>query len=176
MTLANECDQLQTIELFHGLDPSKCKLVAMSSDRLHYAAGDVICRQGDASDAVYFVLSGAVHIVKENEDRSVLLNTMRGGNVLGETGVIRGRGRTATIVAAEETVILKTDGRVFLELLETMPQMGLALARTLATRLNAAGRRVLDATSDQGVNASDRSRPSGHGAEPAQSTGRNAHV
>ncbi|MEO1694259.1 MAG: cyclic nucleotide-binding domain-containing protein [Pseudomonadota bacterium] len=143
MSLINECDQLQTIELFRGLENAKCKLVAMSSDRLVYQRGNPICRQGEASDAVFFVLSGSVRIVRESEDRSVLIGVLSGGTVIGETGVIRGVGRNSTIIAAEETTVLKMDGRVFMELLQTVPQMALALARVLAARLDETNERVL---------------------------------
>ena len=58
MSLEIECEQLRDIPLFRDLDAAKCKLVAMSSDRLHYSVGDMVFAQGDPSDSVYFMLSG----------------------------------------------------------------------------------------------------------------------
>ena len=69
MNLVSECEKLREIPLFRDLDTAKCKLVAMSSDRLHYQAGDVVFEEGDPSDAVYFMLSGRIRVSRELKGR-----------------------------------------------------------------------------------------------------------
>ena len=147
MSLQTECSQLQTIPLFRNLDVSTCKLVAMSSDRLTYEAGDVVFDKGEPSDSVYFLLSGRVRIVREDGETSIELGTLEDGNVFGETGVICGRARSATVVAAHETTVLRIERDAFLELLECKPLVSLALSRELARRLDTVNGRLFDVTS-----------------------------
>jgi CRP-like cAMP-binding protein len=144
MSLLSECERLRDIPLFRDLETAKCKLVAMSSDRLHYQEGDAVFEQGDPSDAVYFMLSGRVRVSRELNGRRIDLAELTGGAVLGETGVICGRPRSASVIALEETTILRTDANVFHELLYQVPQVTVALARELANRVDATSDRLLE--------------------------------
>lgn len=149
MSLEHETEQLREIPLFRDLDAAKCKLVAMSSDRLNYTAGDMVFAQGDSSDSVYFMLSGKIKVTKRRKDIEINLAELSGGAVLGETGVICGRSRSATITAIEDTTMLRTDAHVFKELLHQVPQVAVALAKELADRVDATSDRLLAATYDK---------------------------
>lgn len=146
MSLEMECERLRDIPMFRDLDAAKCKLVAMSSDRLHYTAGDTVFTQGAPSDSVYFMLSGRIKVTRRNDDVEIDLAELTGGAVLGETGVICGRSRSASIIALEDTTMLRTDANVFKELLHQVPQVAIALARELANRVDATSERLLAAT------------------------------
>jgi CRP-like cAMP-binding protein len=146
MSLLSECEKLREIPLFRDLDQTKCKLVAMSSDRLHYSPGDAVFSQGDPSDAVYFMLTGRIRVSREYHGRDIELAELAGGAVLGETGVICGRPRSASVVAIEETTMLRTDAEVFKALLHQVPQVTIALAKELANRVDATSERLLAVT------------------------------
>lgn len=148
MSLESESERLRDIPLFRDLEPAKCKLVAMSSDRLEYQTGDVVFAQGDPSDSVYFMLSGRIKVTRRRNDTEIELAELSGGAVLGETGVICGRSRSASITAIEDSTMLRTDAHVFKELLLQVPQVTLALARELALRVDATSDRLLAATYD----------------------------
>lgn len=148
MSLTMECEKLREIPMFRDLDDAKCKLVAMSSDRLDYLTGDTVFREDDPSDSIYFMLNGRVKVTKSRNDQKIDLAELSGGAVLGETGVICGRARSATITAVEETTMLRTDAHVFKELLHQVPQVAVALARELANRVDATSERLLAATYD----------------------------
>ncbi len=148
MSLEMECEQLRDIPLFRDLDAAKCKLVAMSSDRLHYTAGDMVFAQGDPSDSVYFMLVGRIKVTRRRKEIGIDLAEMSGGAVLGETGVICGRSRSATLTAIEDSTMLRTDAHVSKELLHQVPQVAVALARELANRVDATSDRLLAATYD----------------------------
>ena len=120
----------------------------MSSDRLHYKAGDIVFSEGDPSTSVYFMLSGRIKVTRRHNDREIELAEMSHSTILGETGVICGRPRTATITALEATTMLRTDANVFKELLHQVPQVTVALARELALRVDATSERLLAATFD----------------------------
>ncbi|MEM7776304.1 MAG: cyclic nucleotide-binding domain-containing protein [Pseudomonadota bacterium] len=144
MSIAAECDQLEAIPLLRNLDPAKRKLIAMSSDNLTYTNGDAVFRQGEAADAVYFLLSGSVRVFKDTETHALELAHLKEPAVIGETGVICGRTRNASVIATSETRMLRIDSRVFIELLEQVPDFSVALVRELAARVEATNQRLLD--------------------------------
>lgn len=146
MSLDMESERLREIPMFRDLDAAKCKLVAMSSDRLDYSPGDLVFDQGGVSDSVYFMLRGKVRITRVQNDAEIELATISGTAVLGETGVICGRARSARITAVDDTIMLRTDANVFKELLHQVPQVAVALARELADRVDATSERLLMAT------------------------------
>ena len=47
MSLQEEVDLLRTIPLFSKIEPSRLKLLAFTAQRLTFAPGDLLCRQGD---------------------------------------------------------------------------------------------------------------------------------
>lgn len=146
MSLDAESERLREIPMFRDLDAAKSKLVAMSSDRLEYVAGDLVFEEGGVSDSVYFMLRGSVKITRQVDDKEIELATLSGTAVLGETGVICGRSRSARVIAVEETMMLRTDAHVFKELLHQVPQVTIALAKELADRVDATSEKLLAVT------------------------------
>ena len=68
--------------------------------RLSFADGDVIFREGEASNAAYLVMSGAVRIVtgfQTPEEKAIAV--LRKGEYFGEMGAIDSCPRSATAVA-----------------------------------------------------------------------------
>ena len=62
MLLKDEVGMLKRVPLFAGVEPSKLKLLAFTSDRVSYNAGQTLLHQGDEGDAAYVILSGMVSI------------------------------------------------------------------------------------------------------------------
>ncbi|WP_243545839.1 SulP family inorganic anion transporter [Pseudodesulfovibrio tunisiensis] len=70
--------------------------------------GDVVFRQGDASDAMYFVESGRLDVELELEGGKILrIKKVGPGAVFGEMGIYTDAPRSATIRAAEKCVVYK---------------------------------------------------------------------
>lgn len=68
--------------------------------------GDVLFRQGDASDAVYYVMSGSLTVyVREGSADPHLLNGVGAGELLGELGAITQQPRSATLIASSQVVL-----------------------------------------------------------------------
>lgn len=69
--------------------------------------GDVLFRQGDASDAVFYVVSGSLTVhAAEDPANAMLLNRVEAGEMVGELGAITRHPRTATLIAASRVVLL----------------------------------------------------------------------
>lgn len=68
-----------------------------------YEPGELIFEEGSYDNWIYFLISGKVRIVKQEEQLAVLKRT---GDVFGEMGIIDGSVRSASVYAVDETVCL----------------------------------------------------------------------
>lgn len=148
MSIDSEMDLLLSMPLFSAVQPARCKLVAMSSDRLEFARGDVVLAEGEPSVSVLVIVSGRVRVTRALADRSVEIAELGEGAVIGETGVISGRARHATVTATEPTTALRIDGRVFVELLKQVPELCFAMVRELAVRIEQTNERLSNVATD----------------------------
>jgi CRP-like cAMP-binding protein len=135
MTLDTEVQSLRQVPMFREIDPSRLKLLAFTSERIHYRAGQRFFRQGDAADAAYVILDGRADVVLDHDGELVTVAELGRNALVGEMGILSDTPRSATVVAAEEVSALRIDKSVFLELLTQFPQMSIAIMRELALRL-----------------------------------------
>jgi signal transduction histidine kinase len=99
-------------------------------------AGEVVCREGDAGDAVYAVVQGQVEIVKQiDEDHERHLLDMGPGGIFGEMAILQEGPRTATVRTTEPTAILEIGREPFLKVLGRSPSLGIRMAVRMTTRL-----------------------------------------
>ncbi len=95
-------------------------------------AGRTIIRQGDATNDIFFVLCGKL-IVKRN-NREII--DRGSGDSVGEMALIdRSQLRCATVVASEETVVLRVSERDFSAVASQYPELWRNLAVQEAKRL-----------------------------------------
>src|SRR5258708_38068079 len=74
---------------------------AMTTIR-QFKKGDVLIRQGDASDYVLWVRSGKFDVLREGDAASIVLGQAGEGEWLGDMGDIENRRRSATVRAADD--------------------------------------------------------------------------
>lgn len=69
-------------------------------NQAHYEAGDYIIRQGDVGDLFYVILSGEVEVLREQpNDTATRLATLKQGEYFGESALMSGRRRNASVRA-----------------------------------------------------------------------------
>ncbi len=135
-SLERKIDLLRTIGPFAELPTAPLRPVAQAAEVTRFGAGEVIVRQGDPADAVYALIEGKAEVwLDDAPHRPVLLRTMRSGQLFGETAVLYRGPRSATIKAETDVATLKIPGPVFLELLQSNPELALRVAVILAQRL-----------------------------------------
>ena len=135
MTLETEVQSLRQVPMFRDIDPARLKLLAFTSERVQFAPGQRFFSQGDASDAAYVILDGQAEVRLNAPGGEIKIADLSRNALVGEMGILSDNPRSATITAAQSTVALRIDKRVFLELLTQFPQMSIAVMREIATRL-----------------------------------------
>jgi len=135
-SLEQKIDVLRAIGPFAVLPTAHLRPVAQAAEVVRFGAGEVIVRQGDPGDAVYTLTEGTAEVwLEDAPQRPVLLRTMRSGQLFGETAVLYRGQRSATIKAKTDVTTVKIPGPVFLELLQSSPEVALRVAVILAQRL-----------------------------------------
>ena len=121
--------------MFASLDESQLKLLAFTSEVFDYGAGEFLFHRNDLSDAVYVIMGGRVRIEDDSVGTSILIAEKTEGDVVGEMGVLRAERRSGTVVAAEDTEVLRIPGDRYLDLISSNPGMALYVLRDLSDKL-----------------------------------------
>jgi signal-transduction protein with cAMP-binding, CBS, and nucleotidyltransferase domain len=136
VTLETDVRSLREVPMFRGIDLSKLKLLAFTSERIHFDEGQRFFSQGDPSDAAYVILEGRALVLVDTAEGETAVAELGQGALVGEMGVLGDKERSATILALEPTTVLRTDRGVLLELMAQFPQIAVAIMRELAARLD----------------------------------------
>jgi tetratricopeptide (TPR) repeat protein len=107
-----------------------------------FSDGDIIFRENDVSNSLYFLSQGNVELSKAGERGPVMLAMLEPGEMFGEMGILDGRPRSATAVAIGPVVAEETERQDFLEALGNEPDMVLKVMGKLVERLRQANERL----------------------------------
>jgi CRP-like cAMP-binding protein len=136
MSLTKDVEVLRNIPLFAKVDPAKLKLLAFTSDRLHYASGDALFQQGDNGDAAYVILEGEADVLVDTPQGALKVATLGKNDIIGEIAILCDVPRTATVVAHGDLETLRVSKEGFFHLVTQFPQVGLEVMSEIATKLH----------------------------------------
>ena len=126
---------------FRDLSDEQLRAIG-SRAKVHYLLrSDVLVRQGTESNSVYVVVTGRFEVWIEGQNSAI--NEIGAGEPIGEIGFFAGVPRTATIVAARDSVVIELDRESFDDVARQVPSIYPTLLRTLARRLAAANARIV---------------------------------
>lgn len=125
--------------LFRDVDEATKENVVEDAKIERFESGAALMKQGEAGDAIYFVLDGTVRIETRTGASSVALAELGPGACLGEVALVSGRVRTATVTAVTPTLCSKVRAET------------LAAATTKSPALLARLRRLIEARAQDAV-------------------------
>jgi CRP-like cAMP-binding protein len=133
--------------------PLTRKELGFVKDTVHvraFKAGEPIFRQGEIGVGMYIILRGALEIFvdqsidDETPSRNHLVTRLKAGDFLGELSLVETNSRrTATAIAAEETLLIGFFKPDLFEILERQPATGVKILLRLSEVL---GRRLKETT------------------------------
>ncbi|HWX45920.1 MAG TPA: cyclic nucleotide-binding and patatin-like phospholipase domain-containing protein [Solirubrobacteraceae bacterium] len=132
--------------LFAGLADAELQAVAEQMRPRAFDAGEQICAAGEASDRLWLITGGLVHILAGHSDAAAgeVVARQRKGDVVGAQGAVTGEPRTATVVAAIAASALELDAERFLALAQRFPVILINLIRIQSERLAIANARRVE--------------------------------
>jgi CRP-like cAMP-binding protein len=127
---------MATSKIFAPFDDSQRLQILKAFQSKIVPKGTVLIQDGKEPDALYLVLEGEVEVSKIDEaGDKVVLSYLREGEVFGEIGLLEQRLTTATVTAAEQSVLLYLDENRFTDFVRSHPQIEQYLSGLSAWRI-----------------------------------------
>src|ERR1700733_10716843 len=126
---------LGRVPVFSTLVESDLERIAELSVPRRFEPGEVVFREGDASDTCYVVREGHARAIREHGDgRTITLATFGPGDFFGELAMFEDERRSATIEALENTEAAAILGGDMRRLLRAHPDIAVKLLSSLGRR------------------------------------------
>ena len=139
-SVPNATKLLRSAAIFHELSDDQLVEIWSRTKIHNLLRGERLVRQGTESRSVYVVVSGRFEVWIEGQKSAI--NEIGVGEPIGEIGFFAGVPRTATIIAARDSVVIELDRAAFDDIVRQVPAIYQILLRTLARRLAATNARI----------------------------------
>ncbi len=133
-------DRLRSVPFFRSLPADDLAAIAVRLKLRTVRKGAMVFREGDAADAMYFVDSGQLEVVRGPGSRPIAV--LGSGSVAGELALLLGEPRSATLRAASSCRLWSLARDDLDQLLSAHPAIALELSAELGRRLVTTTRRL----------------------------------
>lgn len=117
--------------------------LAAVADSQEFAKGAVLCREGQAGDCCYLILSGDVEVIKVLDAQGKRIATLGPGDFVGQLALVDGAPRSASVVVRHPVKALVLTCESFTGLLAARTPVALRLQKQVAIAIV---RQLRDAT------------------------------
>ena len=135
---------------FSQLPPRVCEEIALHAVEAAFVPGQVLLRQGEASDCLVVLLSGSVEISVLDRDRSHVIATLDERTVIGELGMLTNEPRSGSVTAITEGRLAVIAREKFAHLISAHPALSIAFSELIAKRVGTSSIDVLCGKTIQG--------------------------
>ncbi len=134
---------LRKVPLFAQMTLEQLEAISSLLSEEQYVGKEVIFREGDVGDELYVIVSGEVHIYRDyGTEAEILLTTLLPGAYFGEMAILDEQPRSATVVAKNDTRLLRLKGEQLKELVFQMPEIAFQIFKVLTNRIRSADERL----------------------------------
>jgi CRP-like cAMP-binding protein len=136
-------DLLSGVPVFSTLQEDDLRRIAQLAVPRTFASGQVVFREGDASDTCYIVHSGQARAITEHPDgRTITLATFGRGDIFGELAMFEDERRSATVETVRPTTVVAVLGPDMRRLMGEHPDISSRLVVGLGRRLRETNERL----------------------------------
>jgi cation transporter-like permease len=139
---------LSKVSFFQNLPADDLSALGRRMDEDHFAAGQIILREGDKGARLYIIEEGTVEISYGEGKRHVELARLGVGKYFGELSLFDDAPRSATVRAIEPATVLTLDRDDFVDFIKKDPAAGMIIMAELGSRLRHTNELVAQATED----------------------------
>ncbi len=145
-------ESLHRVPIFNPLSDEEIERLASASASRIYAPGEAIVRAGQVGNSMFVIIRGSVKVQIQELDYQKTVNTLNENDFFGEMSLLTGELRSANVIAAEETEVIRIDKNGLKPIFEGNP----ALVETVSELIEE--RKVL-LTHQTGEKAEDQTSP-----------------
>jgi CRP/FNR family transcriptional regulator, cyclic AMP receptor protein len=143
MSSAEAVELLGGVPVFSTLVQEDLERIAQFAVPRDFEPGEVVFREGDASDTCYIVRSGRARAVRTHSGgRTLTLATFGPGDIFGELALFEDEKRSATVEAIESTSALAVLGPDMRRLMSEHAEIAARLVIALGRRLRETNERL----------------------------------
>ena len=136
-------DHLKNVPIFADLSSSDLEKISNKMILRNYNKGQVILLEESKGETFFVINTGEVKVTKLSDDgREVILAILGESDFFGEMSLLDGEGRSANIVANEDSTALTLSRNDFLSCLESYPKIAISLLEELAVRLRKSDKHI----------------------------------
>jgi CRP-like cAMP-binding protein len=135
------------VDFLAALPPEGRQRLAERARHLHFDAGEKLVVEGEQGDSLFVIVQGSVLVSKSGTEvgtSNVMLATLGSGDFFGETSLMTGAPRSATVTAETGVEAFVFDREAMAPILHGDPKMAETLSRVLAERIAATVARFED--------------------------------
>lgn len=127
-------NSVKKLEFFQGFPDAEIWEILRASTWQDYKPGEDIIIEGELDDCFYILVTGKVNVMKKNKT----IRTLDSGDCFGEMGYLAKTTRTASIIAEDDTSLIKVNSTVISQVsLNCQVRFLKVFLRTLIHRLSA---------------------------------------
>ena len=138
---------LKRASIFAQVRDEYLATLARNVEEVSFDTGEVIMKEGDVGDSMYIIVSGSVDIDTKSRGH---IATIGAGEVVGEMAVLDAEPRSASVVAAADSVLLMIEGRELFDIMAREIEIARGLFKVLSGRLREAHGQAQQTTSGGG--------------------------
>ena len=121
------------VEIFTQITPLQMREFMLDSKVHAKRKGDIVFKRNQIGSSLFSVASGVVNVHIDPNDFSKTAQ-IEAGEIFGEAGLISGRGRNATITAAQDCILIETPRNAALKLISSVPTIKQMVDRVATER------------------------------------------
>ena len=127
-------ERLNNVEIFAPLSDDETDRLAKSSRIRVYAPGEPIVRMGQEGRSMFVIIRGSVEVQISQGGTTTVVNKLRENDFFGEMSLLTGEPRTATVLATEETEVLRIDKQAIKPIFEANPELVSSISEMIEER------------------------------------------
>ncbi len=130
--------------LYPDLDADLLAHLGDEFEHVEIAGGDTLMREGEASDALYILMSGRLAASRAGTDGPRRIGEIGRGEMIGEMSLLGGGLRTATVTALRDARLVRISNQGFLSFMQRHPSVTRQFIQILIRRLASPARQDVE--------------------------------
>ena len=142
--------ELAQVRIFQRAGAAELEQLGRIAKRESFKANAVVFFQGDRSDKLFMIVSGAAKVCQRTHDgRQKIVGTLGPGDIFGELTLLDGRERSATVETTDQTEMVSISHRDFHVAATKNPQILWQVMEVLCERIRGLNEETLNLAFEQ---------------------------
>ena len=143
MPADSDVELLREVPIFGDLADDALGTIIDLTVRRSFPKNTLIVLEETHAETLYIIENGSVKITRLNEEgREVILAMLGESEFFGEMALLDGQGRSANVMALEDTVLFTLSRRDFLDVLHRFPSISIQLLKEMTGRLRKSDQQI----------------------------------